>query len=173
MPTTQHYDPSMHSLPGGTLLLVTDPLNDSLDVLLFASELAHSGGVRLELLHVITPQTPSDERTSIRNRLTSLVRSLGSLQRKDEAILLFGNPEQVVSQRAEEIQATLVAVVLNGSPSDRFQIRLAESLAHRCECPVVTLPPDCATRSEQSFSTRDCLVRFLRARQAPLHSQAS
>jgi nucleotide-binding universal stress UspA family protein len=172
MPTTQHYESSMHSVPGGTLLLVTHPLNDGSDVLHFASELAHSGGVRLELLHVITPQTPSDECVSIRNRLTSLVGSLGSLHRNDEAILLFGNPEQVVSQRAEEIQATLIAVVLNGSPSDRFQIRLAEHLAHRCDCPVVTLPPDSGTRSEQSFSTRDCLVRFLRAQHEP-QSQAS
>jgi nucleotide-binding universal stress UspA family protein len=167
MPSTQHSEPSMQRAPGGTLLLITDPLNDSADVLHFASELAHSGGARLELLHVITPQTPSEERISIRNRLTSLVKSLGSLQRNDEAILLFGNPEQVVSQRAEEIQATLIAVVLNGSPSDRFQIRLAERLAHRCECPVVNLPPDSGTRSEQSFSTRDCLVRFLLAQQAP------
>jgi nucleotide-binding universal stress UspA family protein len=170
VPTTQRYEPSMQRAPGGTLLLVADPLNDRADVLDFASELAHSGGVRLELLHVITPQTPSDERISIRNRLTSLVRNLGSLHRNDEAILLFGNPEQVVSQRAEEVQATLIAVVLNGSPSDRFQIRLAEHLAHRCDCPVVTLPPDSGSRSEQSFSTRDCLVRFLLAQQEPLQS---
>jgi nucleotide-binding universal stress UspA family protein len=152
---------------------VTDPLNDSPEVLEFASELAHSGGARLELLHVITSQTPSDEWISIRNRLTSLARSLGSLKRNDDAILLFGNPEQVVAQRAEEIRANLIAVVLNGSPSDRFQIRLAESLGRRCDCPVVTLPPDSGAGNEQSSSTRNCLVRFLRAQQEPLQSQAS
>jgi hypothetical protein len=167
MQTMQYHDvsndPSVQSAPGGTLLLVTDPLNDSPDVLRYASELAHSGGVRLELLHVITGQTPSDEWISIRNRLNSLARSLGSLGRNDEAILLFGDPEQVVSQRAADIRATLIAVVLSGSPSDRSRMRLAESLGHKCDCPVVTLPPDSGTRNEQSFSTRNCLVRFLLA----------
>ena len=155
------------SVPSGTMLLVTDPLNDSEGVLQFASELAERGGVRLELVHVIAPQTPValDEQISIRNRLKSLAKSVGNLHRQDEATLLFGNPEQVVSQRAEDIQAKLIAVVLNGSPSDRFQIQLAECLAHRCDCPVVTLPPDSGTRGEESFSTRDCLVCYLLAEQ--------
>jgi nucleotide-binding universal stress UspA family protein len=172
VPTTQLHDPSLHSVPGGTLLLVTDPLNDSPEVLQFASELAHRGGVRMEVLHLITSETPADEWIRIRNRLTSLVKSLGSLQRHDEAVLLFGDPEQVVAQRAEEIRATLIAVVLNGSPSDRLQLRLAERLAHRCDCPVVTLPPDSGSRTEQSFSLRNRLVRLLLTQREP-QSQAS
>jgi nucleotide-binding universal stress UspA family protein len=88
----------------------------------------------------------------IQNRLEALARGLRTLNRSAQAILLFGKPEQVLRERAEEIEATLIAIALNGSPTDRVQKKLAEILSRKCSCPVLTLAPDIQKEGPQSPS---------------------
>ena len=136
---------STHDPTAGTLLFVTDPVKDSQSVLEFACALAQRNGARLELVHVIHPghiSSMPDAQMGIQYRLEALAGGLRSLNRSARAILLFGKPEQVLRERAEEIKATLIAIALNGSPTDRVQKRLADDLSRTCSCPVLTLAPD-------------------------------
>jgi hypothetical protein len=55
MPTREGISSTVGSLPAGTLLFVTDPAKDSLNVLEFACALAQRHCARLELVHVIDP----------------------------------------------------------------------------------------------------------------------
>jgi nucleotide-binding universal stress UspA family protein len=144
MPTNDHEHPSPVSSDSGTLLLVTDPVKDSKGLLRLACELARKHRFRLELLHVVDPEHVSlmpDSQTAIVSRLEDLARSMRSLQKGVRALLLFGKPERVVSERAADVKATLIAIALNGSSSDRVQEKLARSLAGKCDCPVMTLAP--------------------------------
>src|ERR1700722_17493627 len=122
------HDPTAGSLYAGTLLFVTDPVKDSQSVLEFACALAKRHDARLELVHVIHPghisSTP-DAQMGIQYRLEALAGGLRSLNRSARAILLFGKPEQVLRERAEASKATLIAIALNGSATDRVQKRLA------------------------------------------------
>jgi nucleotide-binding universal stress UspA family protein len=143
------------SVQAGTLLFVTDPAEDSLNVLEFACALAQKHRARLELVHVIDPEhIPSmpDAQMGIQHRLEALARSLRNLNRSARAILLFGKPEHVLRERAENLKATLIAIALNGSATDRVQKRLADELAKNCDCPVLTLPPDICVGGPQSLS---------------------
>jgi nucleotide-binding universal stress UspA family protein len=152
MPT---HEPTPGSLHAGTLIFVTDPAKDSQNVLEFACALADRHGARLELVHVIHPgHIPSlpDAQRGIQYRLEALARGLRSLNRSAQAILLFGKPEQVLRERAEAIKATLIAIALNGSATDRVQKRLAEDLSRTCNCPVLTLAPDSQEGGPQSLS---------------------
>ena len=145
MPTYGEMSSTGGSVHAGTLLFVTDPAKDSLNVLECACTLAQRHRARLELVHVIDPEhIPSmpDAQMGIRHRLEALARSLRNLNRSARAILLFGKPESVLRERAENVQATLIAIALNGSATDRVQKRLAEDLARKCDCPVLTLAPD-------------------------------
>ena len=132
------------SVHAGTLLFITDPAKDSLNVLEFACALAQKHRARLELVHVIDPEhipTMPDAQIGIQYRLEALARSLRNLNRSARAVLLFGKPEHVLRERAEDLKATLIAIALNGSATDRVQKRLAEDLARKCDCPVLTLSP--------------------------------
>ena len=93
-----------------------------------------------------------DAQMGIQYRLEALARGLRSLKQNAQAILLFGKPEHVLRERAEEIKATLIAIALNGSASDRVQKRLAEDLSRKCNCPVLTLAPDTHVGGPQSLS---------------------
>jgi nucleotide-binding universal stress UspA family protein len=144
MPTNDHEHPSPVSADSGTLLLVTDPVKDSKGLLRLACQLARKHRFRLELLHVVDPEHVSsmpDGQMAILHRLEELARSMRSLQKGVRAILLFGKPERVVSERAADVNATLIAIALNGSNSDRVQEKLARALAGKCDCPVMTLAP--------------------------------
>jgi nucleotide-binding universal stress UspA family protein len=164
MPTHEGRSSTGGTLPAGTLLFVTDPAKDSLNVLEFACALAQRRRARLELVHVIDPEHISsmpDAQMGIQHRLEALPRSLRNLNRSAQAILLFGKPGQVLRERAEELKATLIAIALNGSATDRVQKRLAEDLARKCDCPVLTLPPDIRVGGPQSLSIPSHKVRRL------------
>jgi nucleotide-binding universal stress UspA family protein len=155
MPTHEGMNSTGGGVHAGTLLFVTDPAKDSLNVLEFACALAKRHRARLELVHVIDPEhVPSmpDAQMGIQHRLEALARSLRNLNRSARAILLFGKPECVLRERAENVKATLIAIALNGSATDRVQKRLAEDLARKCDCPVLTLAPDIREEGPQSLS---------------------
>jgi nucleotide-binding universal stress UspA family protein len=152
------------TLPAGTLLFVTDPAKDSLNVLEFACALAQRHRARLELVHVIDPGhilSMPDAQMGIQYRLEALARSLRNLNRSAQAVLLFGKPLHVLRERAEDVKATLIAIALNGSATDRVQKRLAKDLATKCDCPVLTLPPDIRAGGPQSLSLPSQTVRRL------------
>jgi nucleotide-binding universal stress UspA family protein len=164
MPTHEGMSSTGGSLHAGTLLFVTDPAKDGLNVLEFACTLAKRHRARLELVHVIDPEhIPSmpDAQMGIQHRLEALARSLRNLNRSARAILLFGKPEHVLRERAEELKAILIAIALNGSATDRVQKRLAEDLARTCDCPVLTLSPDICGGGLQSLSLPSHPVRRL------------
>lgn len=155
MPTDDHTTLVPGSSHNRTLLFVTDPIDDRENVLEFACELANRYRVDLELCHVVDPDhSPSmpDGQTGIQYRLEALARTLRRLKKGVQAILLFGKAEHVVSARAANIKATLIAVALNGSKTDRIRKRLAQNLAHECDCPVMTLPPDVRVEDAPSLS---------------------
>jgi nucleotide-binding universal stress UspA family protein len=152
------------SVHAGTLLFVTDPAKDSLNVLEFACALAQRHRARLELVHVIDPEhIPSmpDAQMGIQHRLEALARSLRNLNQSARAILLFGKPEHVLRKRAEDLKATLIAIALNGSATDRIQKRLADDLSRNCDCPVLTLAPDIRVGGPQWLSFPSHPVRRL------------
>ena len=164
MPTREGISSTVGSLPAGTLLFVTDPAKDSLNVLEFACALAQRHRARLELVHVIDPGhilSMPDAQMGIQYRLEALARSLRNLNRSAQAVLLFGKPLHVLRERAEDVKATLIAIALNGSATDRVQKRLAKDLARKCGCPVLTLPPDIRVGGPQSLSVPSQTVRRL------------
>jgi nucleotide-binding universal stress UspA family protein len=126
---------------GGVLLYVTDLMSDSQDLLDFACELAERHGARLELLHVIDPeQTPSmpDAQMDNQYRLETLACSLQSPKMETRAVLLFGDPEDVIWKRAADIKAKLIALPSNGSATERAWKALARRLKRKCVCPVLS-----------------------------------
>jgi nucleotide-binding universal stress UspA family protein len=164
MPTHDHGSSTAGKLDTGTLLFVTDPVKDSQHVLEVACALARRYRARLELVHVIDPGlTPSmpDAQMGIQYKLEALARNLRAMDRSAQAILLFGIPEHVLAERAEDIKATLIAIALNGSATDRIQRRLAEDLSRKCDCPVLTLPPDIRVGGPQLLSVATQPVKTL------------
>jgi nucleotide-binding universal stress UspA family protein len=146
---------STGSVHAGTLLFVTNPANDSQTVLEFACALAHKHRARLELVHVVDPghiSSMPDAQMGIQYKLESLARNLRSLSRSARAILLFGKPEHVLRERAEDIKAILIAIALNGSATDQAQKKLAGYLARKCHCPVLTVPHDIRAVDSQDLS---------------------
>jgi hypothetical protein len=123
------------------LLYVTDSVSDSPEFLALAIKLAQRQGDRLELLHVIDPgQTPSmpDALMGLQYSIETLARSLKALKRNAHALLLFGCPEDVISRRAADIDATLLAFPLDRSERDLRKKKLAHRLIEKCTCPIVT-----------------------------------
>ena len=164
MPTPEGVRSTGGSIDAGTLLFVTDPAEDSLNVLEFACALAQKHRARLELVHVIDPEhVPAmpDAQMGIQYRLEALARSLRNLNTSARAILLFGKPGHVLRERAEDVKAILIAIALNGSATDRVQRRLAEELSRNCDCPVLMLPPDIRVGGPQSISVPSQTVRRL------------
>jgi nucleotide-binding universal stress UspA family protein len=164
MPTHEGMRSTGDSVDAGTLLFVTDPAEDSLNALEFACALAQRHRARIELVHVIDPEhIPSmpDAQMGIQHRLEALARSLRNLNRSARAILLFGKPEHVLRERAENVKAAFIAIALNGSVTDRVQKRLAEDLARNCDCPVMAIPPDVRVRGPQWLSLPSDTVRRL------------
>jgi nucleotide-binding universal stress UspA family protein len=154
MPTHEQTS-STSSLYVGTLLFVTNPANDGQRVIEFACALAQRYRARLELVHVVDPGNASstpDAQMGIQYKLDAMARNLRSLSRSAQAILLFGKPEHVLRERAEDVKAILIAIALNGSVTDRVQKRLAEYLARECHCPVLTVPPDVHAGDPQALS---------------------
>ncbi len=124
----------------GALLFVTDLVNDSQEVLEFACELAENHGAKLEILHVIDPQQTSsspDAQMGIQFNLESLARSLRNLRNGTQAHLLFGRPEVVISRRASDTKAALIAISESAPSNKQVQRALVRRLSQTCACPVL------------------------------------
>ena len=127
----------------GALLYVTDLVNDSRESLDLAFELAARHGVRLEMIHVVDldhAQSDPDGQMGIQFRLEALARSLRHLKRNVASILLFGSPEDVITRRAHEIKAKLIAFARHGQSSAAAQAAMVKRLGSKVTCPVVVLP---------------------------------
>lgn len=153
MPSHEHKRSIIRTLRSGVLLLVTDPVKDRPEVLEFVWALTKKHGASLELAHVVDLGHPSlpDMQTGIRPKLEALARNLKDLNRSARAILLFGKPEDVVAERAEDIKATLIAITLNGSATDQSKKKMAEALSRKCDRPVLTLSPETRVGGPQSL----------------------
>jgi hypothetical protein len=126
----------------GTLLYVADLDNDSRESLDLAFELAMSHGVRLEMIHVVDldhARSDPDGQMSIQFRLDALARSLRHLKHNVVSTLLFGSPEDVITRRAHEIKAKLIAFTHPGQTSAEAQAAMVKRLGSKVTCPVVVL----------------------------------
>jgi nucleotide-binding universal stress UspA family protein len=156
----------------GTLLYVTDFAGDSQKVLEFAGELADRYDARLELLYITDPEhTPSrpDAQMGVQYTLEALARSLKHLKNNARALLLFGNPEHVISKRAADTNATLITFPLSGSESDRVLKRLARRLTKKCACPVLIFPPNVRKEDTNLLSLKRCISFTRRACEGRLY----
>jgi hypothetical protein len=127
----------------GTLLYVTELEGDSTKVLDLAVELAASHGVGLELIHVVDLDhalSCPDGLMGVQFRLDALARSLRHLKHKVVSTLLFGSPEDVITRRAYEIKAKLIAFARRGEASAEAQAAMVKRLGNKVACPVVVLP---------------------------------
>jgi nucleotide-binding universal stress UspA family protein len=141
MPISEEGRRVMNDSDGRALLYITDSVSDSPEFLAFAIKMAERHGGNLELLQVIDPgQTSSnpDAHMGAQFSLETLARSLKALKRNAHALLLFGRPEDVISKRAADIKATVIAFPLDGSTRDRSKKTLAHRLIQKCACPVLT-----------------------------------
>ena len=143
----------------GTLLYVTDVvMSDSDEGLDAACELADRTGSQLELIHVVdlgkAPSKP-DAHMGIQYRLEMLARKLRHLKRNVASILLFGSPEDVISKRAADIKARLIAFGRNGSSSPESQHGLVRRIMRRVACPVIFLPSTAVKLSNKRLREAD------------------
>jgi nucleotide-binding universal stress UspA family protein len=140
MGISESEEPAARNSGAGDLLYVTDLVSDNQDALEFACEVAEKRGAHLELLYVIDPEKASsrpDAQMGIQYSLEALARSLRNLKRNARARLLFGHPEDVISKRAAETKATLIAFPMDDSSSKRVQKALVRHLTRTCACPVL------------------------------------
>jgi len=126
-----------------TVLYVTDCVHDSQSSVDLACQMAEERDALVEIIHVIDPEhTPSrpDAQMGVQYRLEGLARGLTRLKGSARALVLFGKPEYVISKRARDIRAILIAFPFNGPAPDRVLHRLVRSLTQMCNCPVLMLP---------------------------------
>lgn len=131
-----------NSSTNGTLLYVTELDNDSSESLDLAVELAASNGIGLEMIHVVDlnhAHPGPDGQMGIQFRLEALARSLRHVKRSVTSILLFGCPEDVVTSRAREINAKLIAFPSHRQRSAASQVAMVKRLGNTVACPVVLL----------------------------------
>ena len=131
-----------NSSTSGTLLYVTELDNDSSESLDLAFELAESKGIGLEMIHVVDlkfARPGPDGQMGIQFRLDALTRSLRHFKRSFTSVLLFGHPEDVVTRRAREINAQLIAFPGRGQQSAAAQVAMIKRVGSKVACPVVGL----------------------------------
>jgi len=146
------------------LLYVTNCVDDSEAALDFASALAARNGAHVELLHVIDPgHAPSkpDAQMEIQFRLETLARSLKHQKNNADALLQYGALEEVILKRAAQIRPTMIAIPLNGSPSDDSTMKLVRRLTRRCPFPVLTLLPGNEEEKSARAQSLDGLAVFI------------
>src|SRR5665213_1056356 len=122
MPLVEERRPATNDSDERALLYVTDSVSDSPEFLAFALKVAERHGANLELLQVVDPGQASsnpDAHMGAQYNLEALARSLKALKKNAHALLLFGHPESVISKRAADIKATVIAFPLDGSAKDR------------------------------------------------------
>ena len=126
----------------GTILYVTDLTSDSDETLASACDMADRNRAVIELIHVVDvvqEQSSPDAQMGILYRLETLARRLRNLRRNVASLLLFGTPEDVISKRAWDIKAKLVAFGINGASSRDIQRKLVRRVRRRVSCPVVII----------------------------------
>ena len=129
-----------------TLLYVAYLDNDSRESLDLALELAVSHGACLEMIHVVDldhARSGPDGQMGIQFRLDTLATSVRHLKHNVASILLFGSPEEVITRRAHEIKAKLIAFACHGQPSAAAQAAMVKRVGTKVTCPVVVLPAPC------------------------------
>src|ERR1035437_8981602 len=95
------------------------------------------------MIHVVNlnhAHSNPDAQMSIQFRLDALARSLRHLKRNVASILLFGSPEDVITRRAQEIKAKLIAFARHGQSSTAAQAAMVKRVGSKVTCPVVVLP---------------------------------
>ena len=97
----------------------------------------------------------------IQYNLESLANNLRVLKRHARAHLLFGCPGNLIPKRAAETKAILIALPLDGSANDRIKKKLAQELAGKCGCPVVTLSPFCAKAGRYKVRIKEAFHQAL------------
>ncbi len=130
------------SSTSGPLLYVTELDNDSSESLDLAFELAESKGIGLEMVHVVDlkfARPGPDGQMGVQFRLDALTRSLRHFKRSFTSVLLFGHPEDVVTRRAREINAQLIAFPGRGQQSAAAQVAMIKRVGSKVACPVVVL----------------------------------
>src|ERR1035441_8824028 len=123
----------------GALLYVTDLDHDSTESLGVALELAEKHGVRLEMIHVVDldhARSNPDGQMGIQFRLDALARSLRHLKRNVVSTLLFGSPEDVITRRAQEIKAKLIAFARHGQSSAAAQAAMVKRVRSKVKCQI-------------------------------------
>lgn len=137
-PTTPALD-----LASQSLLYITDLVNDSVETLAYACELADRNGVDIEVIHVIDVERSAsnpDAQMGIQYRLEALAGRLRSLKKRVASKLLFGSAENVIAKRAMAVQAKLVAFGASDSSSAGLLQNLVQRIRQRVSCPVVIVP---------------------------------
>ena len=133
----------MKQATDGMLLYVTDLMNDSNEDLDHACALAERHGVPLEMIHVVdlakSRSTP-DAQMGIQFRLEALAQRLRYLKRNVVSLLLFGSPEEVISKRATQIKARVIAFARSHPAASEHQAALVRRLGSKVSCPIVVLP---------------------------------
>lgn len=127
----------------GALLYVADLDSDSTESLGLAFDLAVSHGVRLEMIHVVDldhARSDPDGHMGIQFRLDALARSLRYIKQNVASILLFGSPEDVITRRAQEVKAKLIAFARHDQRSAAAQAAMVKRVGSKVTCPVVVLP---------------------------------
>ena len=125
------------------LLYITDLVNDSVETLAYACELAERNGVDIEVIHVIDVERSTsnpDAQMGIQYRLETLAARLKSLKRRVASKLLFGSAENVIVKRAMTVKAKLVAFGASGSSSASLLQNLVQRIRQRVSCPVLIVP---------------------------------
>ena len=131
-----------NSATKGTLLYMTELDSDSSESLDLASNLALKNGIGLEMIHVVDlnhSYPGPDGQMGIQFRLDALARTLRGLKRSVTSILMFGSPEDVVTRRAQEINARLIAFPSHGQRSAAAQEAMVKRVGSKVACPVVVL----------------------------------
>jgi nucleotide-binding universal stress UspA family protein len=126
----------------GPVLYVTEAGSDTDDALEAVCDLADAKHGQIELIHVVDlahVASKPDAHMGIQHRLEMLARKLKKVERNVVSVLLFGSPEDVISKRATEVRAKLIAFDSYSGSSPKARRGLIDRLMRRVSCPVVIL----------------------------------
>ena len=126
----------------GPVLYVTEATGDTDDELDAVCGLSEARTGKIELIHVVdlaNVTSKPDAHMGIQYRLEMLARKLKKIEKNVVSVLLFGSPEDVISKRATEVCAKLIAFDSYTGSSPKARQGLIDRLMRRVSCPVVIL----------------------------------
>lgn len=126
----------------GPVLYITEAGSDTDDALDEVCNLAEAKHGQIELIHVVDlahVASKPDAHMGIQFRLEMVARKLKRFERDVVSVLLFGSPEDVISKRATEVGAKLIAFDSYTCSSPKARQGLIERIMRRVACPVVIL----------------------------------